>query len=33
MLSYFKSEPGSIFDLQAKPHSRAAYRAVITTLG
>lgn len=33
MLSYFESVPGSIFDLETKPKSRAAYRAVITTLG
>ena len=32
LVSYFKSEPASIFDLQSKPRSRAAYRAVITTL-
>jgi hypothetical protein len=32
LLAYFKSEPGSIFDLGNKPKSRAAYRQVITTL-
>jgi hypothetical protein len=32
MLSYYNSAPGSIFDLETKPKSRAAYRAVITTL-
>jgi len=32
MLAYFESKPGSIFDLGTKPKSRAAYRAVITTL-
>ncbi len=32
MLAYFESKPGSIFDLGNKPKSRAAYRAVITTL-
>ena len=32
MLAYFESSPGSIFDLETKPKSRAAYRAVITTL-
>jgi glycosyl hydrolase family 26 len=33
MLSYFESVPGSIFDLQTKPKSKAAYRRFITTLG
>lgn len=33
MLSYFDSVNGSIFDLAAKPKSRAAYRTFITTLG
>ncbi len=32
MLPYYQGEPGSIFDLRNKPKSRAAYRAVITTL-
>lgn len=32
MLSFFESAPGSIFDLESKPKSRAAYRQVITTL-
>ena len=32
MLAYFESAPGSIFDLETKPKSRAAYREVITTL-
>jgi hypothetical protein len=32
MLAYFESAPGSIFDLGTKPESRAAYRAMITTL-
>ena len=33
MLAYFESVPGSVFDLQTKPASRAAYRTYITTLG
>ena len=33
LAAYFESSPGSIFDLATKPHSRAAYRALITTLG
>ena len=33
MLSYFESVPGSIFDLQDKPKSKAACRALITPLG
>ena len=33
MLAYFESVPGSIFDLQAKPLSKAAYRRYITPLG
>ncbi len=33
LLAYFNSKPGSIFDLESKPKSRAAYRAAITTLG
>ena len=33
LLSYFESVAGSIFDLQTKPKSRAAYRRYITTLG
>jgi len=33
MLAYFDSVTGSVFDLQTKPKSRAAYRAVITSLG
>jgi hypothetical protein len=33
MLAYFESVPGSIFDLETKPRSRAAYRRVITPLG
>jgi hypothetical protein len=33
MLAYFESVAGSIFDLQTKPKSRAAYRSYITTLG
>ena len=33
MLAYFESVPGSVFDLQTKPASRAAYRQYITTLG
>jgi hypothetical protein len=32
MLAYFESVPGSIFDLQTKPQSRAAYRKYITPL-
>lgn len=33
MLAYFESVPGSIFDLQTKPLSKAAYRQYITSLG
>ena len=33
LLAYFDSAQGSVFDLANKPRSRAAYRAVITTLG
>jgi len=33
MLAYFESVPGSIFDLQTKPLSKAAYRSYITSLG
>jgi len=33
MLAYFESVPVSIFDLQTKPRSDAAYRQSITTLG
>jgi len=33
LLAYFESAAGSVFDLATKPRSRAAYRAVITTLG
>ena len=33
MLAYFDSKPGSVFDLGAKPLSRAAYRRYITPLG
>lgn len=32
LISYFNSKPGSIFDLETKPRSRAAYRAVISGL-
>ena len=32
-LSYFNSKPGSLWDLENKPRSRAAYRRVITPLG
>ena len=32
-LSYFNSKPGSIWDLESKPRSRAAYRRHITPLG
>jgi len=32
-LSYFNSERGSIWDLETKPRSRAAYRTLITPLG
>ncbi|HVH51952.1 MAG TPA: glycosyl hydrolase [Gaiellaceae bacterium] len=33
MLAYFESVPGSIFDLQTKPLSKAAYARYITPLG
>ena len=33
MLAYFESVAGSIFDLQTKPLSKAAYRRYITPLG
>jgi len=33
LISYFNSKPGSIFDLETKPRSRAAYRALIVPLG
>lgn len=33
MLAYFESVPGSVFDLQTKPLSKAAYRREITSLG
>jgi hypothetical protein len=33
MLAYYDSVPGSVFDLQSKPASRAAYRKYITPLG
>ena len=33
MLAYFESVPGSVFDLQTKPASRAAYRKYVTSLG
>jgi hypothetical protein len=33
LAAYFESASGSIFDLATKPHSRAAYRALITPLG
>ena len=32
-LSYFNSKPGSLWDLGSKPHSRDAYRRLITPLG
>jgi hypothetical protein len=32
-LSYFNSKPGSLWDLESKPRSRATYRRVITPLG
>ena len=32
-LAYFNSKPGSLWDLESKPRSRAAYRRVITPLG
>jgi hypothetical protein len=32
-LSYFNSKPGSLWDLESKPRSRAAYRRFITPLG
>jgi hypothetical protein len=33
MLAYYDSVPGSVFDLETKPASRAAYRTYITPLG
>jgi hypothetical protein len=33
LISYFNSQPGSIFDLASKPKSLAAYRKAITPLG
>jgi hypothetical protein len=33
LVSYFDSRPGSIWDLDSKPRSRAAYRKLIATLG
>src|SRR6266545_4705306 len=33
LISYFNSKPGSIFDLENKPRSRAAYLQAITPLG
>jgi hypothetical protein len=33
MLAYYESVAGSVFDLETKPASRAAYRKYITTLG
>jgi hypothetical protein len=33
LLAYFNSKPGSIWDLESKPRSRAAYRKHITPLG
>jgi hypothetical protein len=32
-IAYYAGRPGSVFDLAAKPRSRAAYRALITPLG
>src|SRR5439155_14853567 len=32
LAAYFESSSGSIFDLATKPRSRAAYRALITSL-
>jgi hypothetical protein len=33
LLSYYSGRPGSVFDLQSKPRSLAAYRRLITPLG
>jgi hypothetical protein len=33
LIAYYNSKPGSIFDLESKPASRAAYRAAILPLG
>jgi hypothetical protein len=33
LIAYYSGRPGSVFDLAAKPRSRAAYRALITPLG
>ena len=33
MLAYFEGVNGSIFNLETKPKSRAAYRRYITSLG
>jgi hypothetical protein len=33
LLAYFNSKPGSLWDLESKPRSRAAYRKHITPLG
>jgi hypothetical protein len=33
LLAYFNSKPGSIFDLESKPRSRAAYGPLIVPLG
>lgn len=32
-IAYYSGRPGSVFDLAAKPASRAAYRGVISPLG
>jgi hypothetical protein len=32
-VAYYSGRPGSVFDLAAKPRSRAAYRSLITPLG
>ena len=33
LIAYYSGRPGSVFDLAAKPASRAAYRSLITPLG
>jgi PKD repeat protein len=33
LAAFYESKPGSIFDLESKPKSRAAYRSCITPLG
>ena len=33
LLVYVNGKPGSLFDLAARPRSRATYRSLITPLG